>query len=216
MKTIPYSFIQVDQSVVLGKGKFGSVNAGTLRDDGDVKPIIAYTIFDKRLQPDEKRSMLKDLDLLIRTGVHQNVISLIGTSETADTVCVVLEYTTTNLKEFLLSSRKFVNGRFTNLSETQIFDVVIGVASGMQHLSANRIVHKQICARSIMLGKNLIPKVSGYGLAQYCPQKLPDYTRWTAGEVFRGLPHTSKSDVWSFACLFWETCTIGREFLYII
>lgn len=73
-----------------------------------------------------------------------------------------------------------------------------------------QIVHKQLCARNIVFVSG-VPKVSGLGLAQYNNNNLlPIYTRWTAKEIFRGQSHVSKSDVWSFACILWEICTLGK------
>lgn len=66
-----------------------------------------------------------------------------------------------------------------------------------------------MCARNIVF-VNGIPKVTGIGLAIYNSTNLsPIYTRWTAEEIFKGQPYISKSDVWSFACLLWEICSIG-------
>lgn len=61
-----------------------------------------------------------------------------------------------------------------------------------------------------MIANGFVPKISGFGLAQYYSHNnLPDYTRWTALEVFREQPHNVKSDVWSFGCLLWEICVLG-------
>lgn len=60
-----------------------------------------------------------------------------------------------------------------------------------------------------MLTDNLVPKVAGHGIVHYFNQKVPDYSRWTASEVFRGMQSSVKSDIWSFACLMWEACVLG-------
>lgn len=66
-----------------------------------------------------------------------------------------------------------------------------------------------------MVANGFIPKISGYGLAQfYSHNNLPDYTRWTALEVFKGQSHNLKSDVWSFACLLWEICVLGKLIIW--
>lgn len=62
-----------------------------------------------------------------------------------------------------------------------------------------------------MVTDNFVPKIGGYGLAQYYnPNMVPDYTRWMASEVFQLKGAVSKSDVWSFACVLWEICTLGQ------
>ncbi|KAF5272849.1 hypothetical protein FQR65_LT00445 [Abscondita terminalis] len=207
---IPQTLIKFEPTNLLGAGKFGRVNRGTVRKDNDVIPIGIYTIPDRKLGPENRRLMLKDLDLLIRSKKHDNVLNLVGTCETADTLFVALEYASMNLKDLLLGSRDALPGRFSNMQESQAFNLSIGIAQGMNHLASLKIVHKQLCARNILITNGFVPKVSGYGLAQYCnPNMLPDYTRWTAAEVFQSQQYVSKCDVWSFACLLWEICVLG-------
>uniref|UniRef100_A0A1Y1KDU2 Receptor protein-tyrosine kinase n=1 Tax=Photinus pyralis TaxID=7054 RepID=A0A1Y1KDU2_PHOPY len=208
--SIPQTLIKFEPTNLLGSGKFGRVNSGTVRKDSNLIQVAIYTIPDRKLGHENKRAMLKDLDLLIRSRQHCNILNLIGTCETPDTLFVVLEYASTNLKDLLLGSRDALPGRFSNMQESQAFDISIGIAKGMHHLQSLRIVHRQLCARNVLITNDFLPKVSGYGLAQYCnPNMVPDYTRWTAAEIFRGHQHVSKSDVWSFACLVWEICVLG-------
>ncbi|CAH0562539.1 unnamed protein product [Brassicogethes aeneus] len=209
LQTFLPSQIKIDTSNLLGTGKFGRVNRANILNGDNLTPIAAYTIQDKKMGQETRKSMLQELDLLIKTGKHDNIIQLLGTCETPQTVIVALELVTTNLKEFLLGSRETLPERFSSLSEYQALDTAMQIAQGMAHLEHSKILHKQLCARSILLS-NGVPKISGYGLAQYhSHNKIPDYTRWTAIEVFRGQPHNPKSDVWSFACLLWEICALG-------
>lgn len=208
--SIPQTLIKFEPTSLLGSGKFGRINSGTVRKDSNLIQVAIYTIPDKKLAHENKRAMLKDLDLLIRSKQHSNKLNLIGTCETPDTLFVVLEYASTNLKDLLLGSRDALPGRFSNMQESQAFDISIGIAKGMYHLQSLKIVHRQLCARNVLITMDFLPKVSGYGLAQYCnPNMIPDYTRWTAAEIFNGHHHVSKSDVWSFACLVWEICVLG-------
>lgn len=209
VKTLPLHLIHMNTDNLLGTGKFGSVVDGSIQDVGSV---AIYEIKDRALAAGQKRDMLKELDLLIRAEGHSNILTLIGTSESTESVFVALEYPYVDLKTLLLESRVASGGRFSKLLERQVFSILIGVAEGMDHLTAKRIVHKKLCARNIKIGDDFVPKIFGFGLQQYYRQNWPDPTRWTAVEVFRNLPHTSKSDVWSFACLFWEICTLGLLF----
>ncbi|KAF5294819.1 hypothetical protein FQA39_LY00303 [Lamprigera yunnana] len=207
---IPQTLIKFEPTNLLGTGKFGRVNSGTIRKDSNVISVAIYTIPDRKLGQENKRAMLKDLDLLIRSKKHDNILNLMGTCETSDTLFVVLEYASMNLKDLLLGSRDSLPGRFSNMQESQAFDISIGIAQGMHHLESLKIHHKQLCARNILITSGFVPKVSGYGLAQYCnPNMIPDYTRWTAAEVFHSQKYMSKCDVWSFACLLWEICVLG-------
>ncbi|KAJ8945598.1 hypothetical protein NQ314_009123 [Rhamnusium bicolor] len=210
VRTISSNQMKIEPTNLLGVGKFGRVNSGTLHENNTLIPVAAYSISDKKMPQDTKRAMLQDLDMLIKVGKHENLIGLIGTCETAQTVSVILEYVSMNLKDLLLGSRDALPGRFSNMSEVQALDIAIQIAKGMAHLESCKIIHKQLCARSVMISYGFTPKISGYGIAQFFSHnKIPDYTRWTALEVFKSHPHNPKSDVWSFACLLWEICALG-------
>lgn len=91
--------------------------------------------------------MLQDLDLLIRCDNHSNIVSLIGTCESLDTLYVVMEYHPATLKDMLLESRRLehtvdtgeAETRFCSLSEKSLLLAVIGVAQGMQFLTSKKV-----------------------------------------------------------------------------
>lgn len=139
MKTIPHHLLTVNSENLLGAGRFGVVHSGSITD-GD--RVAVYPIADKALRPEDKRNMLKELDVLIRAENHNNVSVLIGTSETSDTVYVVLEYSPMNLKTLLLDSRECSSGRFSRISEPQIFNILAGIAKGMDHLVTNKVIFR--------------------------------------------------------------------------
>lgn len=139
VKTIPYSQLEINDNHVLGTGMFGQVNAGYVQEYNESHPVAIYTIADKKLHPDVKRNMLKDLDIVIRAGKHENILSLISTAETLETVSVVFELTVINFKDFLLRSREMVAGRCSNLTEYQVLNIVFDAAKGMNHLASNKV-----------------------------------------------------------------------------
>ncbi|KAG5893633.1 hypothetical protein JTB14_015072 [Gonioctena quinquepunctata] len=210
VRTIPSNQLKIEPTNLLGVGKYGRVNSGTLHENDTMIPVSAYTIQDKKMSQDGRKAMLQDLDVLIKLGKHDNVIGLIGMCETSQIVYIVMEYASMNLKDLLLSSRDSLPGRFSSMSEFQALDISVQVARGMAHLESCKILHKQLCARSVVISSGLNAKISGYGIAQYFSHnKIPDHTRWTALEVFKNHPHNPKSDVWSFACLLWEVSALG-------
>ncbi|XP_076260933.1 tyrosine-protein kinase Wsck isoform X1 [Rhynchophorus ferrugineus] len=210
VRTLSSNQLKIEPTNLLGVGKFGKVNSGTLHENDTLTTVTCYSIYDKKMNQDTKKSMLQELDLLIKTGKNENILNLIGTSETREMVVVVMEYASMNLKDFLLGSRDHLNGKFSNMTEYQAFEIAIGICRGMAHLHNANILHKQLCARSVLISNDFVPKVANYGLAQYFSHnKIPDYTRWTALEVFKGHQHIPRSDTWSFACLLWEIIALG-------
>nr|CAD7590676.1 unnamed protein product [Timema genevievae] len=211
---IPRNFLEV-KTDLLGHGQFGNVMQGTVHQRGLPMPVAINTIADGELSRADKKLMLQELDVLIRIGSHNNVIHLVGVCENPDVLFVVFEYHPESLKNILLESRclKYaaqVCPRMSTLTESQVIEIAVGTARGMAHLCHKKIVHKQLAARNVLMADGIVPKITGIGIAQYNnTTNTPDYTRWTAQEIFRGRQHTTKSDVWSFGCLLWELVSLG-------
>ncbi|KAJ9584978.1 hypothetical protein L9F63_020683, partial [Diploptera punctata] len=224
---IPRNFLDVNSDVI-GCGQYGNVMKGTVQQKGFPIPVAIYTIADGDLPSEEKKSMLKDVGILIRLGSHTNIASLVGTCENPDTLFVVIEHHPASLKDVLLESRCLehvvapfsvqtslsdtsrTRQRLCSLTETQALETAIGIARGMDYLTSKRIIHTQLAARNVLMADGIVPKITGCGISRYNRyRENPDYTRWTAQEIFRGRSHVSKSDVWSFGCVLWEITAIG-------
>ena len=55
-------------------------------------------------------------------------------------------------------------------------------------------------------------KISAFGATPFDDQhKTIDLLRWSAPEVLRFQHYSVKSDIWSFACLIWECCSLGKK-----
>lgn len=131
--------MKIEPTNLLGIGRFGRVNSGSIYENNTLIPVAAYSISDKKLSADDKKTMLRDLDVLIKSDKHENIVALIGTCETAQMVVVVLEYVSMNLKDLLLGSRDSLPGRFSNMSENQALDIAIYISKGMFHLEFNKV-----------------------------------------------------------------------------
>lgn len=181
---IPRNFLDV-KSEVLGCGKYGNVMRGTVQQRGFPVPVAVHTIADGELPPAGKRSMLQDLGVLIRLGTHANIISLVGTYESPDTLFVVVEHHPASLKDVLIESRCLEHcatpfsvqvsvsdtsrsrQRICSLAESQVLEAAVGIARGMDYLTSKKITHTQLAARNVLMADGIVPKVTGCGIARY-------------------------------------------------
>ncbi|GLG99272.1 Putative tyrosine-protein kinase Wsck [Gryllus bimaculatus] len=217
---IPRNFLDI-QNHILGIGRYGNVMRGTVQQRGFPVPVAVHVIPDGEMIPAEKHSMLQDLGVLIRSagGDTPNVIQLVGICESPETLYVMVEHHPASLKDLLLESRSLNHTpsgedseihKVCSLPERQLLETAAGIARAMDYLSRQKIIHKQIAARNVLMAHGVVPKLTAFGIAQFSRgNEIPDYTRWTAQEIFRSGRYVSKSDVWSFGCLLWEISALG-------
>ncbi|XP_028042139.1 putative tyrosine-protein kinase Wsck isoform X2 [Bombyx mandarina] len=209
---IPRNLIETDISCVVGVGTYGKFTKGKVQQGGVQTVGLVQVIADRELEKTEKKQMLQELDLLIKTSEHENVISLIGICETNTTLLVVLEDIKKTLKEMLLLSRQrdIQNNKFCSITENKVLQICVQVARGMEYLHTRKIVHKKLCCRNMIISENGTVKIAGFGLSHLRSlHETPDYTRWTSHEMLRQTRYNPKADVWSFGVLMWEVLTLG-------
>ncbi|CAK1583923.1 unnamed protein product [Parnassius mnemosyne] len=209
---IPRNLIDIDISCVVGVGSYGKFTKGSVQQHGAQTPGLVQVILDRELEKQDKRLMLQELDLLIKSSEHQNVISLIGICETNTTLFVVLQDSKQTLKEMLLQCRQrdLQNNKFCLITENKVIQVCVDVASGMEYLHSKKIYHKRLSCRNIVISNDGVAKIAGFGLSHIRPlHETPDYTRWMSHEMLRQTRFNPKADVWSFGCFMWEALTIG-------
>jgi len=233
---IPRNFLEVNTEVV-GRGRFGTVMRATVHHGTTATAVCTAQIIPNRLLEDEDRQrMLRDLDLNIRAGAHENLVSLVGICEELETTMVVLESAELPLKQFLLDGRALAthpsyaekSGRFATVREDTMLGILMDVGRGMEHLAAQcGIQHGRLCARLVFLvngpGGHHLAKIGGFGLADFQRgNERLDPTRWSSPEALLGKRteailmgnksvSTSRADVWSFGCLLWEVATLGKD-----
>ncbi|XP_011307023.1 putative tyrosine-protein kinase Wsck [Fopius arisanus] len=200
--SIPRNFLNVDHQV-LRRGRFGTIHRGTVQDkNGVLSDAIVHSISDGNLRPSEKKHMLRDLDVCIKTGSMKYLAGFVGNCETPETLYVVLEATPETLKSRLLAARA---GQV--FPYEQILNVGSGIAQGLAYLEAHKVIHSHLCARSIGITTDYIPKIGGYGIGKHSIEDVK-MARWTAPERFGHKKHVG-GVVWAFAVVVWEMMSMG-------
>ncbi|KAF7396504.1 hypothetical protein HZH66_007366 [Vespula vulgaris] len=200
--SIPQNNLSIDNAA-LRRGRFGTVHSGTVQKDDKTFSVVVHTIADRSLKPSDKQAMLRELDVCIKASTMKYLAGLVGTCETSDTLYVVLEMPPQILKHLLLAARSG-----TIFPVDQMLPIGSSIASALQHLENYKIVHTHLCARSIGITNDWIPKVMGHGIAKYVLEDVK-YARWRATECFTSKKKHQPGVVWAFGVLLWEMLSMG-------
>uniref|UniRef100_A0A3P9BQZ9 Receptor protein-tyrosine kinase n=1 Tax=Maylandia zebra TaxID=106582 RepID=A0A3P9BQZ9_9CICH len=197
---------------LLGNGVFGSVHKGVWIPEGDtVKlPVAIKTIDDRSGR--RKFSGVTDHMRTMASLNHINVVRTLGICP-GDSLQLVIPL---NRQGSLLAHVKKNKGK---LSPQRLLNWCVQIAKGMNYLEENRMVHRNLAARNVLLNDNFTAQVSDYGIADllysddkkyYCNEpKTP--IRWMALESILFRRYTHQSDVWSYGVTIWEMMSYGAE-----
>ncbi|XP_038066608.1 tyrosine-protein kinase receptor Tie-1-like [Patiria miniata] len=199
---------------VLGQGNFGEVRSGTVNIGGRMTKT-AIKVLKGHASKTDREDFMEEFRTMTNIGYHPNVVSLLGACQHEDVLYVALEYLPNgDLRSYLRTARSQSESDEGALSSEMLIKFALDVAKGMNHLSVSGVIHRDLAARNILLGEQLVAKVSDFGLSrgedtyvQTSTRRVP--TRWLAIESLLDRTYTTQSDVWSFGILLWEIASIG-------
>jgi len=141
----------------LGHGAFGKVY---LSLDKNLDVLTAIKVINRKfLSQLQKNKLISQLEILSKLN-HKNVTKIIDKQKTANNFYIEMEFSNgPNLFEFLtLYKQKF--GK--NLSESEVQKVVKQIASGLEHLHDNKIIHRDIKLENLIINfDDISNKVKG-------------------------------------------------------
>ncbi|KAK9268162.1 hypothetical protein L1049_010604 [Liquidambar formosana] len=195
----------------IGRGGFGTVYKGTLKDGTEVAV--------KTLSAESKqgaREFLTEINTISNVR-HPNLVELIGCCVQENYRILVYEYVENNSLDRALLGRASTN---IKLDWRRRSAICMGTAKGLSFLHEElvpHIVHRDIKASNILLDKEFNPKIGDFGLAKLFPDnithistRIAGTTGYLAPEYAMGGQLTMKADVYSFGVLILEIVS-GRS-----
>uniref|UniRef100_A0A672L2H7 Inactive tyrosine-protein kinase 7 n=1 Tax=Sinocyclocheilus grahami TaxID=75366 RepID=A0A672L2H7_SINGR len=196
----------------LGKGEFGEVLLAKAKAAEDEEETVVLV---KSLQARDEQMQLdfrRECDMFAKLS-HANVARLLG-------ICREVE------PHYMIMDLSCIQYMYINICQDkphslsavcpQVF-VCLQVARGMEHLSNQRFVHKDLAARNCLISSKRQIKVSALGLSKdvynseyyhYRQSWIP--LRWLPSEAVFEDDFSTKTDVWSFGVLMWEVFSFGE------
>ncbi|KAK2993320.1 hypothetical protein RJ640_006808, partial [Escallonia rubra] len=158
---------------------------------------------------DPSNNLLKEISILSNIR-HPNIIRLFEAIETEDRIYLVLEYCDGgDLAAYLHRRGK--------LSQDVARHFMRQLASGLQVLNENRLIHRDLKPQNLLLSTNEatpLLKIGDFGFARYLkPRDLADTLcgspLYMAPEIIQNKKYDSKADLWSAGAILFQMVT-GR------
>ncbi|VAH54084.1 unnamed protein product [Triticum turgidum subsp. durum] len=192
----------------IGQGGFGPVYLGRLEDGQEVAV--------KRLSRKSAQGVeeFKNEVKLIAKLQHRNLVRLLGCCIDGDERMLVYEFMHNNsLDTFIFGDeekRKLLRWKTR-------FEIIAGIARGLLYLhedSRLRIIHRDMKESNVLLDRNMIPKISDFGIARmFGGDQTTAYTLKVIGTYYMSPEYamdgvfSMKSDIYSFGVMVLEIVT---------
>jgi len=198
----------------LGRGNFGKAVLGRIKDANTQRertivvkiPSYTYGI---------NHELVNELLAMANLPAHKNILQLLGivTIDQTDSkkVCFITDYCE-------MGSVDKLHDKMDMSSEQEFLRISLGVAEGLSHLHAKRIIHRDLACRNLLMRNDNTVVICDFGLSRiieqddgYTAQSSKFPWAWTSPETLKNGRFDVKSDIWSLGITMWELLTKGQK-----
>lgn len=182
---IPFDQIKFGEQI--GRGASGQVFKGSWKGSS-VALKVSMT--------QANSTVISELELMMQMRPHPNVVQLFGFSvhPETDSIILAIEFCDGgSLDDLLFESN-------VPISMEQKTALLLGIASGLNHLHSNNIVHRDVASRNVLIHKNEA-KLTDFGMSRLIDEDNQRGTtkselgpiRWMAPESLKSKEYSVKS-----------------------
>mmetsp|Transcript_21949 Transcript_21949/g.24523 ORF Transcript_21949/g.24523 Transcript_21949/m.24523 type:complete len:604 (+) Transcript_21949:240-2051(+) len=195
----------------IGQGAFGVVYVGRYK--------LETVVIKKCTQKDEKanESFIRECVTMVDMKPHPNVVQIYGVCIHQNSLeCdMVMEHVQFGSLDTVLYGN-------TPLNEKTIWHFLKGIIEGIIHIHNANLVHCDIAARNVLIGRDDVPKISDFGMSRSFSRKGTEQIegdgkyaiRWMSPEAIDKI-FTPQSDIWAFGVLMYEVLVREKPHLGI-
>ncbi|VDO27680.1 Uncharacterized protein BM_BM10530 [Brugia malayi] len=204
---------QIELHELLGEGAMSAVYKGIFRGDESEKQVAIKVRKGRRLDRETVEQICREARIMRRLE-HPNVVRLYGIAISKEPIMLLMEL----LKDGSLDV--FLVTKGSKLSTREKLYFCLDIASGLEFLHNNGVIHRDISARNCLV-EDMCVKISDFNLSREIRKQDEKYKmtrlkqnlpiRWLAPETIKSATYTTKSDVFSYGILLCEVFTNGAE-----
>ncbi|XP_050400180.2 BDNF/NT-3 growth factors receptor [Patella vulgata] len=211
----------------LGEGAFGRVYLGTccsLIKEDEVS-MVAIKMLKNASIDSIKKDFEREAELLTNLQ-HEHIVKFYGVCLDNDEMMMIFEYMENgDLNNYIRChgpDASFITAETVgteSLTAAQLLHIANQIAIGMEYLSSQHFVHRDLATRNCLVGEKLLVKIGDFGMSR--DVYSTDYyrvggtamlpIRWMPPESMLYRTFTVESDVWSFGVVLWEIFTYGKQ-----
>jgi len=207
--------------MIVGPDKLGTGSAGTVVYEGE---LDGRKVAVKRILQQFYDLARKEIDALIASDEHPNVVRCFAMEEDGDFLYLALERCNYNLNDYILApgTKKKLIDMKKGTPTPHCMEIMQDIVSGLAFLHTVGIVHRDLKPQNVLLTPALKAKVSDMGLSKQLGAEQSSFegtgfgsAGWQAAEVLRrdGSRLTRSVDIFSLGCVLFY-CMTGGEHPY--